>query len=76
VDEAQERLVAAGFCIVPPVIDEDVQRTEGLDAVPPENRNEDGVSRFEDRLLGRLECLFEHREFREIRLTKIDHADR
>src|SRR5205085_673926 len=60
----------------PPVVDEHIEATQSLDVMPPHAGHEDGVTRPELRRQCRIEGDTKARKSFEIRIRKIDEADR
>src|SRR5690349_15720464 len=69
------RTASAGWRIVPPVIDEKIDRLERVDAVPPVEGNVDCIAGFQFRDLRPLQSLRVPRESLKVRFVGIDQAD-
>src|ERR1700720_2876554 len=66
--ECGVRLQVSTQRIVPPVIDQHVERLERFDVVPPQGRNEDAVPRSQFGRLRRRQSLAKLRVAREVRI--------
>src|SRR4051812_41105894 len=75
-DQSVVRTSEARLRLVPPIIDEEVERLERIDPVPPVERDVDAVAGLEQRGLRRRCRLPVSRESVEIWPLDIDQADR
>src|SRR5450631_540325 len=76
VEQAVERRDDRPARSVPPIVDQDVERFQRSNRVPPHVGNEYGVTGFEFGDLGRRGCLLEARVARKVGIVGIDQADR